>query len=202
MTIADAGAAGPPRDDPLNAQRIEAKPGGTPKIPPAARPEGRYKELTWALCGGLGPVIIAVILQGAITGWSVDPANLGYCLFALSLAAIVRIVSHGSGKEMLPVLLLCGIVQIVFALYFSGTFDTTSTPSKSYIVSMEKSIEGATSLGTQEVHSISGLLTTIATNDHPPSGVAYISFAVTGIIVMAILLRYWSPAISEQAEQS
>jgi hypothetical protein len=191
-------------DEPLNPEPIAPLPAAIiHQSRRARRPKGRFRELSWALAALL-PFAVALVAHGAIAGWSVstiDPSNLGYSLFALALASIVRIVSHGSGKDLLPLLLGFGVLQIALALYYAGTFNS-STPSKEAIDNASKTIAASSAPTASRLHKISELLATVVADDHEPSITAYICLFATGIMSAVVLVRYWSPAISEQTEES
>lgn len=197
-----------PPDEPLNAEPIIPYPAAavaaTVKKSAGShgKKKGRYRELSWALVGGIFPFAVALIVHGVIAGFTVDPANLGYSLFALSLAAIVRIVSHGSGKDLLPLLMLFGFLQTALALFYSGSFDATLPPSKGDINNASKVIAPGATPTASRLRSISELLTKIADDDHPPSYGGYICLAATGLMSTLVLVRYWSPTISESTEEA
>jgi hypothetical protein len=183
-------------DVPVNAEPIEAVPGGLPRLVLKRAPEGRFRELSWAVFGGLGPFLVALIVHASIVGWSlktIDPSNLGYSLFALSLAAIVRIISHGSGKDLVPVLMFCGILQMAVALYFGGVFDA-GAPSGVVINDAVARIERSQTASAREMQQAVTLLDAVENNDHAPSATAYVSLAGTGLLVLAIMLRFWAPS--------
>jgi hypothetical protein len=205
MTNNDQGGKpGHTPDTPLNADKIEVA------LPSAPRPtnarkhkgKGRFKELSWTVFGGLGPFFVALIIHASTIGWSsaVDPSNLSYSLFALSLAGIVRIVSHGSGRDVLPALYFLGITQMVFALYFGGSFDTTAPPSKWQIQTADKGLVATAPPAPSQTNKVSTLLAIMAEDNHEPSNTAYISLGLTGLISLFMMLRFWSPAISDDNE--
>ena len=187
-------------DQPLNAEPITPLPAAIARPRSSQKTKGKYRELSWAFFGGLLPFIVALIAHGAIVGWStstVDPSNLGYSLFALSLAGIVRIVSHGSGKDVLPLLLIFGIIQMVLALYYAGTFNA-SPPSQSAIKSASHT--SATKFSQAQIDNMSSILSRIGDDEHSPTETAWICLIATGILSTAVMVRFWSPAISEARE--
>jgi|SRR6266516_2320057 len=197
------------QDEPLNPLPVEHRPPVTEAHTPPRPRRDRFKELPWALVGGLGPFILALIIHASIAGWHpapVDPSNLGYCLFALSLAAVIRITSHGEGRDFMPVILLCGMAQVALAMYFGRTFDH-STPSKlavnqaqAYLNNGLKRGQESTPISTKELDKIQNLVMKIADNEHSPSITAYCALGTTGLISIAGLVRYWSPAMSRARE--
>ena len=197
-------SAAQPSDEPLNAEPIESKPANSPRPRALNRPKGGFRELSWAIFGGLGPFLIALLAHASITGWSsstIDPANLGYSLFALSLAAIVRIVSHGSGRDYIPWLLLAGITQMVLALYFSGTF-SSSPPGRVAVIRAQDGLASTSTPSPKDLRKAAAILRSMANTYKAPSITAYSCLGITGVMSMLILLRCWSPAIPDQDDES
>jgi hypothetical protein len=89
----------------------------------------------------------------------------------------------------------------VLALYYGGSFNT-STPSRQSIDAATRAIATKPFPSAESIRKISNLLSELRNDDHAPSSPAYICLIATGVMSTAVLLRYWSPTISDQAEAS
>lgn len=198
-------------DDSLNAleitERETAALSVSARIPSSSSEPlgGRFDEPTWALGVGLLPFVTALLIKAAIGGWTssvVDVPNLGFCLFAVSLAVFVRVASHGRGQRLLVLFFSFAVIQAAYALYYGGTFDKPHLSSEqiraqsSYFSNEVAYVGVQTTVDTEHLRSARQILNTLATNDHPPSATVYVVLTISGAISILALLVLWSPLTS------
>lgn len=180
---------------------------GPVKAPgPSRSPQGDDNESGWGVwLVALIPFIVALAVRASKFGWSpspVDPSNLAYCLFAVSLAGVTRIVSTGDGRRWMLLVLCCGIIQVALGLALGGTF-SSSSPNKSEVSKEEKYLESVmpiratVTISQRDLTNIRSIIKAVSDDENPPSGTAYIFLIGTGAISSIIVLRYWAPVVKE-----
>jgi hypothetical protein len=98
-----------PGDDAnVTPERTLIQPRTTPLV---ATPErtSDYNDLIWTIIAASAPLVLDAVFTGTIGGhpfYNVGPFHLALCTFAISLAALVRILSHGRGRSLLGFLLM------------------------------------------------------------------------------------------------
>jgi hypothetical protein len=160
---------------------------------------GGFKESTLAVVAGMIPFALAVLFKASISGWGssvVDISNLGFSLFAISLATYVRIADHGRGRNFLLPLVVIGILQVGFALFYSGTFDQ-SKPSRSSIAQeaqyLDDHFSSPQTVDQDHLRDARDLLTSVSNDSHTPSITTYIVISLTGAASVLALYTLWSP---------
>lgn len=172
--------------------------------------EAGVKESLWAATAGLLPFILAVSLGGVISGWGphvFDAANFAFSLFALSLAVIIRVLTHGRGRNFLVVVVASAFFQVSYALYLSGTFDrvVVSEVEVATRANQLDQVLAADSEGGQvmvdaaELEMVHDLLVRLEREDHPASASAWVILSVTGAVSLLALFRLWSPVVVDDS---
>lgn len=178
-------------------------------IPSSSNQEDSWESRWGVLIVALIPFILALVLRASAFGWSpapVDPSNLAYCLFAVSLAGITRIISSGERRRMVYMLLICGLIQVGLGLLLAGTFDKPG-PSGEQVRAEQKYLTSRISqspviIDQKNFKVIETMLDAVSADTGSPSATAYAFLVGTGLISAVIVLRYWAPVVREQAASS
>jgi hypothetical protein len=189
---------------------------GLPAIPPQSAAKISVKDdpqpdLAWTILGGLVmPFGFSLIFRGLMGGWNsgvVDTANLSFCLLALALAILVRMLTTRVGTKFLPWVVALFAAQVVLALALSGTFDRSRVDP----AELER---GLSVLQTQLTHGggqnaeaansaqLEQMLTEQQQDDLRNSWTLDIILAASGALTLAFLIRLWSPRASGEARDS
>ena len=171
---------------------------GHPPVHAPAKGEGG-DGLLWALVAALAPLICDFVFIVAVDGRtpaSISLFHIGVSAFGLTLAALVRIVSHGRGSWLLPILFLLAIVEVLIALYFGGTFshrwvDPKSVTRDVHVLEHSPRRGPTTSVQTIELRQVRLDLEGIEESNPESSEGAYVVIAGFGLISMIILVGYW-----------
>lgn len=168
-----------------------------PRISHQAEPASDSNFPAWPLVMGLLPFGIGLVVKGGIAGWpdAVDPSNLGFCLFAISLAAIARINEHRRGLNFISLLYACATLQVVIALLLSGAVIGVVTKGE---VTQARSamLQSPTSLSQAQADSVKTVLNSLHTTEHLQNFTFYVALILTGIVSIIGLIRWWAPKAS------
>jgi hypothetical protein len=159
-------------------------------------------ESMWAISAAFIPVAFGLLLRGALVGWDnspVDPASLGYGLFALTFAVVIRIIGDGRNLNPLALIVPIGFFQLFLAMQLGGTFDEQLSYVQlqneiGYLKDLLHIVEngGGTDDVRVDVDGLRSLLYGLDKNNQPPSTTTYVYLGGTGIISTLALLRYGS----------
>ena len=176
---------------------VQASGGPTPT--PAARVDGDGKALLWTITIALTPLLCDIVVTAVIGARplsSISLFHIGLSVFGLTLAALVRILSHGRGSQFLPILFMIAVLEVLLALYFGGTFAQHAVRT-SHIEGDISIIEHAPRAGSLTSISTAGLthvrddLSAVEESDpkSPSGGLAVL--AGFGIFSWIMLIAYW-----------
>ncbi len=153
----------------------------------------------WTVAIALAPLICEIAITAAIGARplsSIGLFHVGLSVFGLTLAALVRILTHGRGAQYLPLLFIVALLEVMLALYFGGTFSQhVVDPSRieSRITFLERvQHEGPmASVSSAELGDIREDLTAVH-ESHPESTTGgYVLLIVFGIYSFLVLIRFW-----------
>jgi hypothetical protein len=177
--------------------------------PPVDEGRSRFSGLGWTVVVAIVPFGLDVAFRGSLSGWGwqvLNMASLGFCLFALTVAAFVRILEHGNGYRVLPMLFIAVLIQIGFALIYSGTFDRGPTASQRLQVIESALNHGAVDqrqalvLDPETSRLVTSELQALKEGQRQATPSVGIFLAVSGLVGFLALLRYWSPVQSSKKE--
>jgi hypothetical protein len=179
----------------LNPLKVEQ---GTAPAPTPGKGEGS-DGLLWAVVAALAPLICDFVFIVAIDGRSPNSISLfhiGVSVFGLTLAALVRIVSHGRGSWLLPILFLLAILEVLIALYFGGTFshrwvEPAHVTRDIHVIELSPSRGPTTLIQTDHLERIRDDLQGIEERNPKSSTGAYGVLISLGIFSLIILVGYW-----------
>lgn len=162
--------------------------------------------LLWALVAALAPLACDLALTVAIGRplWSISLFHIGISLFGLTLAALVRILSHGRGRSYVPLLFLFAVLEVLIALYFGGTFSRSVVRPdsiRSDIVAIAYASPGAryAPMRPDALERVRDDLGAVQAKDPENTTSGYLMFAGFGLFSLVVLLRYWNgPTASER----
>ena len=165
--------------------------------------------LLWTLAIALAPIICDATLTAVIGGrpfYSVGLFHIGLALFGITLAATVRILSHGRGQAVLPFLLLAAILEVVIALYFGGTFSKSEVNRNNIAVDVhvlsrrleQPSSQALPRAGTLQIQAD----LRAARDSHPePAAADYVVMGILGLLSLGALIRFWGPPTPEELQK-
>jgi hypothetical protein len=152
--------------------------------------------ITPILCDGIFTAVI-----GGRAFYAVGPFHVGIAFFGITLAAIVRILSHGRGRSMLPVLGVAALVEVVLALYFGGTFSKGEIDRHALhtdIVVLTRSLKDPQAMKRGQALEMRGDLREVERAAPGPSAGGYIVIIVFGAISTWVLIACWAPPTEEE----
>lgn len=152
--------------------------------------------ITPILCDGIFTAVI-----GGRAFYDVGPFHIGIAFFGITLAAIVRILSHGRGRGMLPVLGIAAVVEVVLALYFGGTFSKGEIDRHalhSDIVVLTRSLKNPQAIEGDQLRAMRANLREVVRAAPAPSAGGYIVIIVFGVISTWVLIVCWAPPTEEE----
>lgn len=150
----------------------------------------------WAVAIALAPLICDVTITAAIGARplsSIGLFHVGLCGFGLTLAAFVRILSHGRGVQFLPLLCVIFLLEVLLALYFGGAFshhDVELSRIDSDLTIIERAAPNA-SLTAAELAQIHEDLTAVRDSEPESTMVGFLLLSGFGIFSLSVLIRYW-----------
>lgn len=189
----------------LNPLKVEQ---GTAPVPAPGKGEGT-DGLLWAVVAALAPLICDFVFIVAINGRppsSISLFHIGVSVFGLTLAALVRIVSHGRGSWLLPILFLLAIIEVLIALYFGGTFshrwvEPENVSYDVHVIEMSPNRGPTTLIQTDQLERVHDDLQGIAERNPKASTGAYGVLVGLGLFSLVILVGYWrGPTAPERQE--
>lgn len=185
---------------------------GPATTPPALKGSEGTQAMLWTVTIALAPLICDVLVTvavGARSVFSISLFHVGLSVFGLTLAALVRILTHGRGAQFLPLLFVIALLEVILALYFGGTFSLHAVQS-SHIETDITAIESAPHVGSLASVRLARLAEIrkdlIAVHDSEPKSTTggYLLLTAFGVFSFIMLIRYWSgPTAPErlQADQ-
>jgi hypothetical protein len=179
----------------LNPLAIEQ---GRSPVPVPARGEGG-DGLLWAVVAAMAPLICDFVFIVAIDGRpasSISLFHIGVSVFGLTLAALVRIVSHGRGTWLLPILFLLAIVEVLIALYFGGTFshrwvNPDNITRDIQVVEFSATHGPTATVRSSHLTKVRDDLLAVEEADPKSSKGAYGVLIGLGVFSLVILIGYW-----------
>lgn len=188
----------------LNPLKVEH---GT--APPAPGKGEGTDGLLWAVVAALAPLLCDFVFIVAIDGRSPSSISLfhiGVSVFGLTLAALVRIVTHGRGSWLLPILFLLAIVEVLIALYFGGTFshrwvEPENVTRDVRVIELSPSRGPTTLIQTDQLERVRDDLQGIEERNPKSSSGAYGVLIGLGIFSLIILIGYWRGPTAPERQQ-
>jgi hypothetical protein len=198
--------------DRLNPLAVESSAGPASTPPAFPRSEGTA-FLWWTIVIALAPLIVDFVVT-AVGGTrpisSISLFHVGVSVFGLTLAALVRILTHGRGWGLLPLLFLITVLEIAIALYSGGTFSQHAV-RRSHIegditaLSQVRPAGTVTRVASAKLAQIRDDLSAVTESEPKSTTAGYLVLAAFGIFSLIVLIRFWSgPTAPErlQAEKA
>ncbi|MGN6663946.1 MAG: hypothetical protein ACTHK6_07070 [Solirubrobacterales bacterium] len=206
----DSGAPGkaPPAGEPPGPGQLNPLPVEPTKEPDSTSSGFFDADGTPGLIATLMVAITPILCDGIFTAviggrafYAVGPFHIGIAFFGITLAAIVRILSHGRGPGMLPVLGVAALVEVVLALYFGGTFSKGEIDRQALradMVVLTRSLKNPQAMESGQVLKTRTDLREVERAAPAPSAGGYIVIIVSGVISTWVLIAYWAPPTEEE----
>jgi hypothetical protein len=207
-SLASRIASIPPMPGRLNPLQVETS-GGPAATPPALLGVDGKGAMWWTITIALAPLICDIAITAVIGARPISSISLfhvGLSVFGLTLAALVRILTHGRGANYLPILFVIALLEVILALYSGGTFSQHAVqPARieSDVTFVERAPHtgSQTSVSTARLAQVREDLGAVQDSDPKSTTGGYVLLAAFGIFSLIMLIRYWNgPTAPERLE--